>query len=71
MFSPFRHAAVPAMGAVALVVPFIELCKPGQPAPYDVFPFIALGLVAIAAVIAYEVVRRRPSTGSSEGGRIP
>jgi amino acid transporter len=70
MFSPFRHVAIPILGAIALVVPFIELCKPGQPPPYDVFPFIALGLLAVASVIAYQVVRRRPSTGSSEGGQI-
>jgi hypothetical protein len=52
---------------VALIVPFIELCKPGQPSPYDAFPFIALGLVALAAVVAGVVLHRRPSTGAGEG----
>jgi hypothetical protein len=37
-FSGLRHVAVPAMGALTLVVPFVELCKPGQPAPYNAFP---------------------------------
>jgi amino acid transporter len=66
-FSAFRHVVVPALGAVALIVPFIELCKPGQPSPYDAFPFVALGLVAVAAVVAGVVLHRRPSTGSGEG----
>jgi amino acid transporter len=69
-FSPFRHVAVPTLGAIALIVPFVELCNPGQPAPYDVFPYIALGLVAAAASIAWVVVRLRPSTGAGEGSTI-
>jgi amino acid transporter len=37
-FSALRHVGVPVLGALALIVPFVELCKPGQPSPYDVFP---------------------------------
>jgi hypothetical protein len=47
-----------------LIVPFVELCTPGQPAPYDAFPFLALALVVAAALIAWLVVRRNPSAGS-------
>jgi amino acid transporter len=67
MFSPVRHIVIPVLGSIALIVPFIELCKPGQPAPYSAFPYIALGLVAAATGIAGWVVHRRPSTGSNEG----
>ena len=66
-FSALRHIAVPVLGALALIVPFIELCKPGQPAPYSEFPYIALAIVALAVVIAWLTVRRHPSTGSREG----
>jgi amino acid transporter len=66
MFSPIRHVAVPVLGSAVLVVPFIELCEPGQPSPYSAFPFIALGLVAVAAAIAWLTVHRHPATGSSE-----
>jgi hypothetical protein len=55
------------MGALTLIVPFVELCKPGQPAPYDEFPFIALAIVAAATAIACVVVNRHPSTGAGEG----
>jgi hypothetical protein len=41
-----------AFGVIAVtagvVVPFVELCKPGQPSPYSEFPYIALGIVAPA-----------------------
>jgi amino acid transporter len=64
-FSVPRHVLLPAVGSAVLIVPFVELCEPGQPSPYDVFPFLALGLVVVAAAIAWAVVRRHPSTGIS------
>jgi hypothetical protein len=66
-FSGLRHVALPFLGALTLIVPFVELCKPGQPAPYSEFPYVALAIVAIASVIAWLTVRRHPSTGSGEG----
>ncbi|HEX9359744.1 MAG TPA: APC family permease [Streptosporangiaceae bacterium] len=66
-FSPIRHVAIPALGSITLIVPFVELCQPGQPAPYNAFPFIALALVAAAAVIACLVVHRHPRAGAGEG----
>jgi amino acid transporter len=66
-FSPLRHVIIPILGALTLIVPFVELCKPGQPAPYSAFPYIALAVVAAATVIACLTVHRHPSTGSGEG----
>jgi hypothetical protein len=66
-FSAVRHAAIPAIGAMTLIVPFVELFKPGQPAPYSWFPYAGVGTVAAAAAIAYVTVRRNPSAGSGEG----
>lgn len=66
-FSALRHVATPVLGAMTLIVPFVELFKPGQPAPYSEFPYIALAIVATAIVTAYLTVRRHPDTGSGEG----
>jgi amino acid transporter len=70
-FSALRHVVVPMLGASALIVPFIELCKPGQPAPYSEFPYVALVTIAVAAGIAFVTVRRRPSTGSDGSATAP
>jgi amino acid transporter len=70
-FSPLRHVVVPALGSVTLIVPFVELCQPGQPAAYNAFPFIALALVAAAAMIALLVVHRHPRAGAGEGAAFP
>jgi hypothetical protein len=59
--------AVPVLGAVTLIVPFVELCKPGQPSPYSVFPYLALAIVAVAGAVAFVIVRRHPDAGAGEG----
>ena len=63
-FSPLRHVALPVVGSAVLIVPLIELCAPGQPSPYNVFPFLALALVVLAAATGWVVVRRNPSAGA-------
>jgi amino acid transporter len=68
-FSVTRHVLVPALGATTLIVPFIELFKPGQPAPYGEFPYIGLTVLALAAATACVTVRRHPSAGAGEGAR--
>jgi amino acid transporter len=70
-FSTVRHVVIPALGALTLVVPFIELCKPGQPAPYGDFPYVALAIVTVAVIAAGITVRRHPSTGGAEGVTHP
>jgi amino acid transporter len=70
-FSPLRHVVIPVLGSVTLIVPFVELCQPGQPAPYNAFPFIALALAAAAALIARVVVHRDPRAGAGEGAAFP
>jgi amino acid transporter len=66
-FSWLRHVAIPILGALTLIVPFVELFKPGQPAPYAQFPYISLAVGAAAIAIACLTVHRHPSTGSGEG----
>ncbi len=66
-FSIVRHVVIPMLGALTLVVPFVELFKPGQPAPYSEFPYVALALAAAAAVVAGVTVHRHPTTGAGEG----
>ena len=69
-FSAWRHVVVPTLGSAVLIVPFVELCAPGQPSPYNVFPFLALALLVVAAAIAYVVVRRNPAAGTAPAGPV-
>ncbi len=66
-FSVVRHVGIPLLGALAVMVPFVELCRPGQPAPYDVFPYLALVTVVAAVGVAVLVGRRRRVVLSRRG----
>jgi amino acid transporter len=68
-FSAVKHAILPALGAVAIIVPLYYLAKPGQPTPYDWFPYAALIVVVAAAVIAF-VLNRRDSELAGRVGSI-
>jgi hypothetical protein len=70
-FSAVRQVVIPALEALTLVVPFRELCRPGQPAPYGAFPYLALVIVVLAALAATITVGRHPSTGGDEGVTRP
>jgi amino acid transporter len=66
-FSVLRHVAIPLLGALTLIVPFVELCKPGQPSPYGEFPYLGLAIALAATAIACLTVHRHPSAGAREG----
>jgi amino acid transporter len=51
-FSVLRHVIAPLLGTAALAVPFAWLFEPGQPAPYDLYPYLALAVVVLCAAWA-------------------
>jgi amino acid transporter len=59
-FSLARHVGMPLLGAITLVVPFVELFRPGQPAPYNVFPYAAVAMLFAAVLIARSRPQRSP-----------
>jgi len=69
-FSMFKHAILPVLGMVAIGVPVYYLCKPGQPAPYDWFPYASLAIVVVAVVYGYVLNRRDPTLGERAGSIV-
>ncbi|HEX2689990.1 MAG TPA: APC family permease [Kofleriaceae bacterium] len=55
-----RHVALPAIGAVLMVVLLIEQILQQTDAPYTWFPWLIVGWVALLAVIAVWLGARRP-----------
>ena len=39
---------------VAIAVPVYYLCKPGQPEPYNWFPYAALGVIVVSVIYAID-----------------
>ena len=69
-FHWMRHGVLPAIGAAAILVPLYYLVKPGQPNPYDWFPYLALGILVASLVYAAVLVRRDPTLGERVGSIV-
>ncbi|MCW2930168.1 MAG: amino acid permease-associated region [Actinomycetia bacterium] len=68
--SPVKHVVLPVLGMIAIAVPVYYLVKPGQSAPYDWFPYAALGIVVVAVSYAVILSRRDPGLGDRVGSII-
>ncbi|MEY9941469.1 amino acid transporter [Streptacidiphilus sp. MAP5-52] len=65
-----RHVLLPGLGAAAILVPLYYLVKPGQPEPYNWFPYLALGILVVALGYAAVLVRRDPTLGERVGSIV-
>ena len=70
LYNPFRHAVLPIVGTLWILVPLYYLSKPGQAAPYSWYPYMALGVVILAIIYASVLVRRDPGIGDRVGSII-
>ena len=57
-FRWIRHLVIPVIGLLVLCYSFWSLIEPGQPAPFNYFPYIVLGLVVLSVVYAIWLGRR-------------
>ncbi|HLH66861.1 MAG TPA: APC family permease [Solirubrobacteraceae bacterium] len=65
--NPLTHIVLPILGVLAIGYPLYELVKPGQPSPYNEYPWISLALVVFGLVYAAVLYRRNPRLGESIG----
>lgn len=47
-----RHFILPIIGALTIAYPLYELIKPGQPSPFDYYPYIAAVIIIISIIYA-------------------
>jgi hypothetical protein len=57
----FRHIFLPIVGTLIMLLPLWGLIQPGQPWPFNIFPWIVLGV--LGASVAYGLVIARLSPG--------
>jgi amino acid transporter len=69
-FNVFKHAVLPVLGMIAIGVPVYYLVKPGQEAPYDWFPYAALGVIVVSVAYAIWLSRRDPGLGERVGSIV-
>lgn len=69
-FNIFLHFIVPVLGTLAMILPFWGLIQPGQPAPFNMFPYIVLGYLVLSAIYAVALNRRYPDLRDRVGSII-
>ncbi len=69
-FNPVTHVLLPLLGAVAIGYPLYELIKPGQPAPFNSYVWIALGVLVAALLWGAYAYRRDPALGERVGSIV-
>ena len=53
-----------------MLMPLWGLVEPGQPAPFNVFPYVALGVLAVSIVYGLLLARNRPGLAASIGSYV-
>jgi amino acid transporter len=69
-FRVLKHLILPVLGMVAIAVPVYYLSKPGQPPPYDWFPYAALVILVVSVVYAIVLTRHDPTLGDRVGSIV-
>jgi amino acid transporter len=69
-FSLLRHLILPILGILAIGFPLWGLIQPGQPVPFNYFPWIALGIIIVALVYAFILSRRDRTLGDRVGSIV-
>jgi amino acid transporter len=69
-FSAVKHVVLPVLGMLAIGIPLYYLTKPGQPQPYNWFPYAALAIVVVAVAYAFVLNRREPALGERAGSIV-
>ena len=69
-FSWLKHLILPILGVLAIGFPLWALVQPGQPAPFNLFPWIALGIIVIGLIYAIIISRRDPTLGDRVGSIV-
>ncbi len=59
-FSPFWHLIVPVIGSALMLVPLYYLAVPGQPYPFNIYPYLALGLLVLSLIYGFILAKRDP-----------
>lgn len=59
-FSPVRHLIIPLLGTAFMLFPLWGLVQPGQPYPFNIYPYLSLGLLVLSLIYGAILAKRDP-----------
>ena len=66
-----RHVLLPIAGTLIMLIPLWGLIQPGQAWPFNIFPWIALGVLTISIIYGIVIVRFSPGLARRIAAQIP
>jgi amino acid transporter len=66
----FRHILMPIVGTLVMLFPLWGLVQPGQVWPFNVFPWIALGVLALSIIYGVVIARLSPGLAHRIGAYV-
>ncbi|MEJ2480223.1 MAG: APC family permease [Acidihalobacter sp.] len=69
-FSWLRHALLPVLGFLSMILPVWGLVTPGQPYPFNLYPYVALAVLVAAFLYAWRMVGRDPGIAERIGSVV-
>jgi amino acid transporter len=66
----FRHILMPIVGTVVMLFPLWGLVQPGQVWPFNVFPWIALGVLVLSIIYGVVIARLSPGLAHRIGAYV-
>jgi amino acid transporter len=62
-----RHILLPIAGTLVMLFPLWGLIQPGQPRPFNVFPWIVLGVLGLSVIYGIVIARFSPGLAGRIG----
>jgi len=69
-FNALRHAVLPLIGVAVIAVPLYYLAKPGQPQPFNWYPYAALIAIVVSFIYASVLVAKDKTVGDRVGSLV-
>ncbi|OYV84454.1 MAG: amino acid permease, partial [Acidiphilium sp. 21-68-69] len=69
-FNPVKHALIPILGTILMLFPLWGLIQPGQPYPYNIYPWAALGVLVLSIIYGLSLARRDPDLVQKIGSYV-
>jgi len=59
-FSAVKHLTIPVLGTILMLFPLYGLIEPGQSYPFNIYPYLTLGLLVISIIYGVLLANRSP-----------
>jgi amino acid transporter len=69
-FHMTKHFVLPVLGTLLMLMPLWGLVEPGQPAPFNVFPYIAIAVLALSVIYGIILTKKNPHLAQTIGSFV-